>query len=108
MKTGYRLATGIISIGLTFASVAASFADCDYMENHYPEHSLTCQSGQRFKCEDGTWTDMDEKCQDGQTARSFENYECTCTNSDVNNCLSQEKKCSATQEIGGCVKKCVD
>ena len=93
-------------LGMTCYSVC--FADCGYNDSRYPEHALTCQSGLKYQCEDGTWIDVGVECQDRQGLRTYEDYTCSCTDDEVNNCIFSGQTCVATQQIGGCSKKCVE
>jgi len=108
VKFIYELTFAIVAIGLIISCCGISMADCDYNETKYADMSVICKSGHKFQCAYKTWIDMNDECQDPQTVRTFENSGCSCTDDDLNKCLSSGQKCSATQELGGCVRKCVE
>jgi hypothetical protein len=108
VKLMAKLISGIVSFGLVIYCCGLSVADCDYNKTKYSERAFTCQSGHQYSCEDGTWIDMTVECQDAESVRTFDNSGCSCSDDDLNKCLSSGQKCSATQELGGCVRKCVE
>ena len=108
MKIISKLTSCIVSFGLVISCCGISFADCDYNETKYADQSEICKSGHKYQCAYKTWIDMNVVCQDAQSVRTFENSGCSCTDDELNKCLVSGQKCSAVQELGGCVKKCME
>ena len=103
-----KVACQVIFVSVIISCYGLSFADCVYNETKYADLSEICKSGHKYQCAYKTWIEMNVECQDAQPVRTFENFNCSCTDDDLNNCLSSGLKCRATQELGGCVMKCVE
>jgi hypothetical protein len=61
------------SRGSIFQRDRSSNAKCSYDQNRYADGAAVCQSGRRYRCNDGRWRDLGKDC--GQNTASAEGCE---------------------------------
>jgi len=108
MKKVITLACGIITASLIGSWACTAMAECNYMEKKYMERAVTCQTGHKYACEDGSWIDAGAECPDSNAVQSYDASACSCTNANEQNCNSLGKLCASAQDSGRCIITCTE
>ena len=107
MKTSrLLLSVSVLSVAVLGTDCFA-VSDCVYSGVNFSDGALSCQTGQQFRCSDGTWQSLDIPCTASPSAPTVVNPAlCECTPPEVLACTQSGKACCVSMESGSCVKKC--
>jgi hypothetical protein len=87
--------------------VCFAISDCLYAGVTFSDGAVSCQSGQQFRCSDGTWVDLDLSCAAPPAGPAVINpADCSCTQEELAGCDRLGQACCVSIEFGKCVKRC--